>query len=169
MNILSHRAIIIFLPVILFLLAFTLSQNDLGRKNSEEMSVQGISSSTAPLSASISRGTTTVSIAIASTFTDRERGLSGRAFLGEGEGMLFIFDHSEAYGFWMPDMNFAIDMIWIDSNWHIVDIKENATPESYPTIFTPRAPARYVLEVPAHSSAKWGWKEGTLLNFHTGK
>ena len=49
----------------------------------------------------------------------------------------------------MKEMNFPIDIIWLDENLKIVAIKENAMTESYPEVFTPSTPARYVLEVPA--------------------
>lgn len=83
----------------------------------------------------------------------RERGLSGRVKLEENEGMLFVFDKPDLYRFWMKDMNFPIDIIWISENMEIVDITENAQPKSFPKTFFPKKPARFVLEVNA------GWKE----------
>lgn len=81
----------------------------------------------------------------ASTTEQQTRGLSGRTNL-EG-GMLFIFERQESYGIWMKDMNFTIDIIWLDENKEIVTIQENATPESYPKTFFPSRPSLYVLEV----------------------
>lgn len=169
MNLLSRRFVIIFFPLALFFLVFALSQKEPSTEKSIETSVQIASASTTLLSSTLSGGTTTIRVTIASTSAERERGLSGKTFLATDEGMLFIFDHSEPYGFWMPDMNFAIDIIWIDSDWRIVDVKENATPMSYPTVFTPHAPARYVLEVDANLARTWGWKKGVQLNFRTRK
>ncbi len=77
----------------------------------------------------------------------RTRGLSNKTYLPEEKGMLFVFEKPDRYSFWMKDMNFAIDMIWIDQNGKVVFIKKNATPESYPTLFTPEKNALYVLEV----------------------
>lgn len=77
------------------------------------------------------------------------RGLSGLTELSDGEGMLFVFDKSDKYGFWMKDMFFSIDILWIDEEGKVVHIKENATPESYPEVFKPDIPARFVLEVKA--------------------
>lgn len=110
-------------------------------------------------------GTTEVAIEVATTSEAHMRGLSGRASLASKQGMLFVFDHDDIYPFWMPDMHFAIDMIWIAEDKHIVFIKKNATPESYPELFTPTAKARYVLEVASGEAEKMGWKEGTLLQF----
>ncbi len=43
----------------------------------------------------------------------RSRGLSGKKSLAEDEGMLFVFELAGKYGFWMPDMRFDIDIVWI--------------------------------------------------------
>jgi len=90
-----------------------------------------------------------INLAIARTDAELEHGLYGRAALASNEGMLFIFQADGFWQFWMKDMNFPIDMIWLDSSDKIVGIKENATPDSYPQTFTSQAPARYVLELPA--------------------
>ncbi len=94
-------------------------------------------------------GENQVFVTIADTPAARERGLGGRERLEENEGMLFVFQSPEPYGFWMKDMNFPIDIIWFDSNKRIVEVKERADPLSYPEIFTPNASAKFVLEVPA--------------------
>jgi len=59
----------------------------------------------------------------------------------------------------MKDMQFAIDILWIDENKKIVDITHNAVPESYPSIFQPNSPTKYVLEVNA------GWAERNKIAF----
>ena len=86
---------------------------------------------------------------IADTEKKRNRGLSRQNKLDDDKGMLFVFEKSGVYPFWMKDMLFSIDIIWIDENMKVVYIKENATPESFPKIFTPDSQARYVLEVNA--------------------
>lgn len=94
----------------------------------------------------------------------RTRGLSNKTSLPEDEGMLFIFEESDTYSFWMKDMNFPIDMVWIDENKKVVFIKENATPESYPTLFTPTKSALYVLEVNAGYARELGLTVGTRVD-----
>lgn len=79
--------------------------------------------------------------------------------------MLFVFDRPDRYGFWMRDMHFAIDIVWIDNNWRIVDITHELTPESYPNTFAPSAPALYALEVPAGSALRYSWKVGDSVDF----
>lgn len=92
-------------------------------------------------------GGTNIAVEIVDTPATRTRGLSGRAILAENTGMLFIFDRADYHSFWMKEMNFPIDIIWLDDNWRIVDLTENISPNDFPTTYRPRAPARYVLEV----------------------
>jgi len=102
---------------------------------------------------------------LAITDASRALGLSGRAELREDESLLFVFDFPGRYSFWMKDMNFPIDIIWIDENLRVVYIKKNARPESYPESFTPDQDAKYVLEVVAGFSDKYGLKEGDRVEF----
>lgn len=87
--------------------------------------------------------------AIAETEKDIETGLSGQKELLDGTGLLFIFDYSDKFGFWMKEMNFPIDILWLDESLKVVDITENMSPRSYPKIFRPSVSVRNVLEVPA--------------------
>lgn len=109
---------------------------------------------------------------LALTSQEQEQGLSGRNKLNEDEGMLFVFNHMDKYSFWMKDMNFALDIIWLapsesgdDEDFRVVYIKKNATPESYPETFTPSQNAKYVLEVLSQFSEKNNLKEGDKVEF----
>lgn len=90
-------------------------------------------------------------VTVADTPEERQRGLSGTRALADQTGLLFIFDEPGRYGMWMKDMNYAIDIIWIDDRLRIVHTEENVTPESYPKVFGSPQIARFVLEVPAFS------------------
>ncbi|HEY9480689.1 MAG TPA: DUF192 domain-containing protein [Candidatus Paceibacterota bacterium] len=95
----------------------------------------------------------------------RARGLSGRPHLEDGQAMLFIFPNEGDWGFWMKDMLFPIDMIWIDNDLRVVTVKANAQPSSYPDVFYPTAPARYVLEISAGDAAKFDIGPGGKVTF----
>jgi uncharacterized membrane protein (UPF0127 family) len=89
-----------------------------------------------------------IKVEVVDTPSTRAQGLSGRDSLEKDQAMLFVFDTPGNYSFWMKDMNFSIDIIWIDETGKIVYIKENATPESYPEGFGPNEKtSKYVLEV----------------------
>ncbi len=96
----------------------------------------------------------------------RRRGLSGRTSLEEGAGMLFVFPESDLHGIWMPDMRFAIDILWLDEGMRVVHVHERATPESYPEVFRSQVPARYVLEVPEGFLRTHGVRVGDQVFVH---
>lgn len=100
---------------------------------------------------------------VADTEALRTKGLSGHGALHESGGMLFIFPEDSRYGFWMKDMQFPIDIVWLDGDYHIVDVKKSATPASYPEIFTPVLPARYVVEIQNGFFEKHTLKVGDTL------
>ena len=104
-----------------------------------------------------------VRVTISATEASREKGLSGRAGLGLNEGMLFVFSESGIYSFWMKDMLFSIDIVWISEGGSIVHMTENVTPESYPSAFASSVPARYVLELPAGWVSEHGVKLGDAV------
>jgi len=102
---------------------------------------------------------------IADTVEERQQGLSNRVSLDENRGMLFIFDQLSAGGIWMKDMHFSIDIIWIDENQSIIDIKQNAQPDSFPEIFYPQKNAKYVLEVSAGFTKRHNIFVGNQVHF----
>lgn len=101
--------------------------------------------------------------------SSREEGLSNRDSIGVNEGMLFIFDNSDYHTFWMKDMKFPIDIIWISGN-QIVSIDKNVppepgTPREELTIYTPEERVDKVLEIKAGRSNTLRIEEGDTINF----
>ncbi len=98
----------------------------------------------------------------------RAKGLSGRPSLAPHTGMLFVFETPGRYGFWMKDMKFPIDIVWIEGG-RVVDIVEKAPPDDRPTrpVYYPRRPASRVLELPAGFSEKYGLKIGDMVEMTT--
>ncbi|MEK6960175.1 MAG: DUF192 domain-containing protein [Nanoarchaeota archaeon] len=85
----------------------------------------------------------------ARTEAEHVQGLSGHPPLKDDEGMLFIFDDAQVRHFWMKDMLFPLDIVFIGEDGRIVDIKRDfqpCVPISCPS-YSSAAPARYVLEV----------------------
>lgn len=115
--------------------------------------------------ATIKLGATLITTEIVKTPAALSLGLSGRAGLWPNQGMLFVFSTADYRGIWMKDMRFPIDIIWLDEQKKIVDIKANATPDSYPTVFAPAAPAKYVIEVNAGFAAANKLKVGDSALF----
>jgi uncharacterized protein len=108
-------------------------------------------------------------VEIADSMATRAQGLSGRDQLGDDKGMLFIFGNPAMNGFWMKDMKFPIDMIWINGD-RILGASENVQPEPGKSIFSlkvyyPPSAADKVLEVNAGTFAKYGFKAGDTIGF----
>ena len=95
----------------------------------------------------------------------REKGLSGRTSLDAGRGMLFSFVIPSMHGFWMKDMNFPIDIVWIDATHRVVGINDNLQPSSYPNTFFPPKNISFVLEINAGAAKEFGIKVGDVLKF----
>lgn len=110
-------------------------------------------------------GGETIKVELAETTAERAQGLSGRKNLAGDTGLLFIFEKPGHYPFWMKDMNFPIDIIWISRNHQIVFIKKTATPESYPKNFGGEVESSYVLEVVAGFADKHNLAIGDQVEF----
>ncbi|HMA78603.1 MAG TPA: DUF192 domain-containing protein [Candidatus Paceibacterota bacterium] len=92
-----------------------------------------------------------ISVTISDEPHEWRQGLSGTRNLDDQTGMLFVFDSEDRYGMWMKDMNYPLDILWIDNDFTVVHVEENVSPESYPKVFSSPVPARFVLEVPAYT------------------
>ena len=106
-----------------------------------------------------------LTVEIADEPQEQMQGLSGREKMADNKGMLFIFPKSFAPSFWMKDMKFSLDIIWIDENGFIVAISKNVSPNTYPATFSPSSPVKYVLEVNAGWSDKNNIKEGGIVKY----
>jgi len=116
-----------------------------------------------PLVTRIQVGQNIFTIELAITEAEKEKGLGYRDSLAPNHGMLFPYDHSEKYSFWMKGMRFPIDILWIRDS-KIIDISKNvpvATSSVLP-IYSPQEPANQVLEINAGASDADGIKIGDL-------
>ncbi|HUD19126.1 MAG TPA: DUF192 domain-containing protein [Patescibacteria group bacterium] len=101
---------------------------------------------------------------VAVTNQEKELGLGNRDYMPPDHGMLFVYDHVEAYSYWMKGMRFPLDMVWIKDKT-IVDITKNipvSVNGSLP-IYTPKVPVDKVLELNAGTSDTYQIKPGDTL------
>lgn len=94
---------------------------------------------------------------------DKQVGLSKYKKIEEDKGMVFVFEKSGLYPFWMKDMKFPIDIIYINQN-RIVTIYKNL-PKDNLTIYSPTQNADKVLEINANLSDKYGFAVGDSVTF----
>jgi len=94
------------------------------------------------------------------------KGLMFHKPLAENEGMLFKFGHEDYYSFWMMNVSFPIDMIWISSEKKVVYIAEHAEPCFLNCkLYTPDRKAKYVLEVKDGFVKRHEIKVGDAIKF----
>lgn len=108
-------------------------------------------------------GGTEYTLEVAYTEALRERGLSYRTTLAPQTGMIFVFDTPGVLKFWMKDMNFPIDIIWLDARGEVVHIEHSLSPSTYPESFGPETMTRYVIEINAGEASSLGLKEGDYI------
>lgn len=112
-------------------------------------------------------GKTKIQVEVVRTEAAIQKGLSGRPSIDPKSGMLFIFPQKARYRFWMPDMHFPIDIIWIEDDT-ISDITEDVSPKfdpANPRFYLPAGPVNYVLEVNAGYAEKKGIGIGDRVMF----
>ncbi len=112
---------------------------------------------------------TCLRVEIASTPEDRVKGLMHRKGLGRGEGMLFIFDTNTRHGFWMKNMEFPIDILWISRKGKVVHIEHSVPPcRNDPCIvYIPPEKAVYVLETRANFTLEKDIEVGSWVGVYT--
>ncbi len=105
----------------------------------------------------------TVDAQIADDACKRNLGLSFRPSLPNDTALLFMFPQTGNYGFWMKDMHFPIDMIWISDDLKIIGIAKHVATSTYPQIFGEDFIARYVIEANADFADKNNLKVGEKI------
>ena len=109
-------------------------------------------------------------VELALTGEQQAQGLSGRAELAAGAGMLFVWNQESRRSFWMPDMNFPLDMVWLNGDCAVTHITHNAPPQApgQSQADLPRYTVdqvQYVLEINAGEAALHGIKVGDRARF----
>lgn len=114
-----------------------------------------------PVLADVTVNGRTFVVEVATTARKKEVGLGGRDALAADRGMYFPFPSAEYWVFWMKDMRFPIDIIWIRDG-KVVDIDADVPVPAGKNLetYSPAEPADAVLELNAGTSAGIGLKAG---------
>jgi len=107
-------------------------------------------------------------VEVARTPAARQQGLSGRDRLEPGTGLLFLHPTAERHRYWMKDMRFAIDILWMREG-RIVDVSHRVAPpapgqDGREIVVTPRVPCDAVLELPAGHARAYGFDTGQRVS-----
>ncbi len=108
------------------------------------------------------------SVEVADTQEKIQTGLMYRQDLDQDQGMLFILTKDKIHPFWMKNVRFPLDIIWLDSNRKIVYLSENNPPciTGPCPVISPDKKSSYVLELKSGTIKKFGLKKGDRLKFY---
>ncbi len=110
-------------------------------------------------------GAHTIAAQLAVTNAELQKGLGGRPCIPANQGMLFVFAQQGLYPFWMKDMSFSIDIVWINTQHVVVAVRRDLSPATYPQTYVSGEPARYVLELQANRARSLCIVKGTTIAF----
>jgi hypothetical protein len=137
-----NKILILILVIILSLLAYFLIFKNLTPTDSINIDIKN----------------QTYQFEIAKTMSQKSLGLGNRDNLCQNCGMIFVYQNEGILPFWMKNTHIPLDIIWLDKNGKIVDIKtaqpEPNTPDLKLTIYQNPIPAQYVLEINAKETEK---------------
>lgn len=108
----------------------------------------------------------TFRVELALSPSEQARGLMFREKLDDFAGMLFVFEKDDFRHFWMRNTLIPLDLIFIDTRYHVVDIHRGAKPLDE-TVISSKKPCRYVLEVNAGMGERCGVRPGTRVKLVT--
>lgn len=99
---------------------------------------------------------------VAATESDRQTGLMNRKSMPMQAGMLFVFERSAQYCFWMKNTQLPLSIAFIDEGGRIINIADMQpnTEESH----CPSKPIRYALEMNQGWFRNHGAVAGTVVN-----
>lgn len=109
-------------------------------------------------------GGKTFQLEVANTEATRQQGLSGRDSMSEKTAMLFVFDATNQHCFWMKDMKFNIDIVWLDASKKVGGTLKDVTPTSYPETYCFND-SQYVVEFRAGTVERLGLKYGDQFSW----
>lgn len=148
----------IFIFIILIILGFAVYKYYVNQKNLSTLSQAKYS---------VTINDHKYGVELADDDNERVLGLSNRPNLLPDQGLLFLFPSKDRYAFWMKDMKFPIDIIWIDDDI-IVDISENVptlVTATYLPRYQPKLPVNKVLEINSGETKKNGFTIGQKIIF----
>jgi uncharacterized membrane protein (UPF0127 family) len=119
-----------------------------------------------PERVTITAGAQSLSVEVARTEAQRQRGLMERTNLGPRDGMIFVFDRDDHLTFWMKNTPSALSIAFLSAEGKVLQI-EDMEPLSE-TIVRSRLSARYALEMRKGAFGALGIKEGDVFQLPAG-
>lgn len=118
---------------------------------------------TYPLILKGEHGSVCIDVELADDQLERAKGLMHRKVLDEGDGMLFIYPSSKPVSFWMKNVPFPLDLIFISDQGIVLNIHQNALPFDETPIYSEHS-VTYVLEIQSGLSKREGIAAGDQID-----
>lgn len=106
----------------------------------------------------------TLDVEFAETDYEVQTGLMYRNSMEDNQSMLFVFPNVAMHSFYMKNTEFPLDILFIGADYKIASFQKNAQPLNESSLSS-QVPVKYVLEINAGLSDKWGLAEGDSIAF----
>jgi uncharacterized protein len=154
-----NQRLILSLIVVAVLAALVGAATYLNPKTARQLEAEAISE---PVKSwrMVTIGQASFTAEVAATQEEQSLGLAGRDSIPEGTGMLFPFSPRERVSFWMKDMRFALDIVWI-AQGRVIGIAKDVPPPDPGTLdqdlptYAPPSEVDHVLEIRAGESGSF--------------
>jgi len=115
-------------------------------------------------------GSKNYEIYITESRENQTTGLAAFEEIKENQGMIFEFPEEDYHAFWMKNMKFDIDMIFLDQNNQVIQIFENVQKSSYKSdtdfqTYMPKLKSKFVIEIKSGETKKNGLRTGDVIIF----
>lgn len=110
-------------------------------------------------------GTTIAKLEVVRSPEALEQGLGGRDHLASDRAMLFELPDASKNCFWMKDMRFALDIVWLDADKRIIAIAPDLQPRSYPQSYCAPLNSPHVIELNAGQANRYHLAVGQQLSW----
>lgn len=110
-----------------------------------------------------------VTLEVADTRFKQTRGLTNRKRPDDAYGMLYVLEEPSRYAYWMKDMLFSTDVIWLDEQYRVIDLEASLSAENSSQIYEPDQPALFVLEFPDGFVKRHAVKKGERIDLSTAR
>lgn len=113
------------------------------------------------------KNTTEQCVQLEQAITQRQKsvGLAKYDSIPDSQGMVFVYSYPNQACFWMKDMKFDIDIIWLNAQKEITKIERNVRPDTFPQTFCSDNTSKYVIEVNDGVADRAGLRIGQILDF----
>lgn len=105
-------------------------------------------------------------VELATTPSERRRGLMFRDHLPADRGMLFVYPEPQPVSFWNKNVPISLDILYFDVGLELLSLDVDVPPclEERCPVYHADGPVKYVLELPGGTARRLGVRPGLRLD-----